>query len=296
MYTQWLNERAGIEADLTVAKLAENRFLVMTSVVTGLAELKYLRDEAKGNSQVTITDISSSQAVFGLSGPRTREFLEAYADIDLSHKAFPFSTSQEFNLGPVPVRAQRISYTGELGWEVFVDASFAPYLFELLMSGESAVAPSLVGFHAAESLRTEKAFRHWGHDIGYTDTPYESGLMFTCKTKKQGGFKGMEQLEQRVQHSKERVLIQLLLEDPDLFVYHNEPILLNDTIVGSITTGSYGHSLGGPVGLGWIKLDETIDLSLLEQYSFQVLVAGKKIAAKVSLKPMYDPSNLKLRA
>jgi 4-methylaminobutanoate oxidase (formaldehyde-forming) len=183
-----------------------------------------------------------------------------------------------------------------LGWEVFVDASFAPYLFELLMSGESAVAPSLVGFHAAESLRTEKAFRHWGHDIGYTDTPHESGLMFTCKTKKQGGFKGMEQLEQRVQHSKERVLIQLLLEDPDLFVYHNEPILLNDTIVGSITTGSYGHSLGGPVGLGWIKLDETIDLSLLEQYSFQVLVAGKKIAAKVSLKPMYDPSNLKLRA
>ena len=188
VYTQWLNQRAGIEADVTVARLAKTSYLVMTSAATGLAEQAWLRKNTPADARVSITDISSAQAAFGISGPRAREFLAAYTDSDMSSAAFPFATSQQISIGPVNVRAQRISYTGECGWEIFVDAAFAPYLFELLMSGEKAAAPKLIGFHAAESLRTEKAYRHWGHDIGYADTPYESGLMFASKMEKPGWF------------------------------------------------------------------------------------------------------------
>ena len=305
VYTQWLNERAGIEADVTVARLEKNRYLVMTSAATGLAELRWLRKHAAQTS-VTISDVSAAEAVFGISGPRARDFLAAYTDSDLSNEAFPFSTSQYLDLGPVPVRAQRISYNGELGWEVFVDAAFAPYLFELLMSGEKAQAPKLVGFHAAESLRTEKAYRHWGHDIGYADTPLESGLMFASKLKKPGGFIGSEALEQCVNLARanstrasfmsgERLFLQFLLQEDDYFLYHNEPIYLNDKLVGSITTGSYGHTLGAPVGLGWVEMPEGIDRNEFEIQKWQIRVAGNFIDAKVSMQPMYDPRNERIR-
>ncbi|MFT5260024.1 MAG: heterotetrameric sarcosine oxidase gamma subunit [Saprospiraceae bacterium] len=295
VYTQWLNERGGIEADVTVARLSSTQYLVMTAAATGLSELKWLRVQAPRDAKVTITDISASQAALGLSGPRARGFLSAYTDADMSNAAFAFSTSQEINLGAVPVRAQRISYNGELGWEIFVESSFAPYLFELLMSGEKATAPQLVGFHAAESLRTEKAYRHWGHDIGYTDTPYESGLLFASKLNKTDGFIGIEALQQRIAEGSNRKLLQFLLEDSSRFIYHNEPIYLNDEMVGSITTGSYGHTLGAPVGLGWATVPDNIGDRELEEQHWHTLVAGEKISMRASLAPMYDPQNIRIR-
>ena len=295
VYTQWLNQRAGIEADVTVARLARTSYLVMTSAATGLAELAWLRKHTPADARVSITDISSAQAAFGISGPRAREFLAAYTDSDMSSAAFPFGTSQQMSIGPVDLRAQRISYTGECGWEIFVDASFAPYLFELLMSGEKAAAPKLIGFHAAESLRTEKAYRHWGHDIGYTDTPFESGLMFASKMEKPGGFIGCEALQARLGASNVRQLLQFLLESSDRFIYHNEPIYLDNQLVGAITTGSYGHTLGAPVGLGWVSMPADGSQISLSDRQFEVLVAGRKVPARASLKPIYDPLNEKLR-
>ncbi len=296
VYTQWLNERAGIEADVTVARLSETQFMVMTSAVTGLAELRWLRKQTPAGSHVSITDVSESQAAFGISGPNAREFLSAYSDADFSMQAFKFGTSQNVNLGAVPVRAQRISYNGELGWEVFVESSFAPYLFELLMSGEKAKAPTLVGFHAAESLRTEKAYRHWGHDIGYTDTPFESGLLFASKLNKPGGFIGLEALKQRIEEGSNRKLLQFLLKDNAGFLYHNEPIYLNGELVGSITTGTYGHTLGAPVGLGWVNLPESSANLDLANQQWELLVAGEKVAASASLTPMFDPKNERIRS
>ena len=291
VYTQWLNERAGIEADVTVVRLEDTRYMVMTSAATGLAELAWLRKNTPKDTDVHIMDVSSSQAVLGISGPRSRELLTAYTHSDLSHQAFPFSTSQNIDIGPVAVRAQRISYNGELGWEIFVDVSFAPYLFELFMSGEKAEPPKLVGFHAAESLRTEKAYRHWGHDMGYTDTPLESGLDFTCKFDKPNGFIGSDAVS--AQKTVNRQIVQILLKGCEHFIYHNEPILLDRNIVGSITTGTYGHTLGGPVGLGWISgggwNQETLKNSCCE-----VLVSGHKIQAQISLTPLYDPKNKRL--
>lgn len=291
VYTQWLNERGGIEADVTVVRLEGSRYMVMTSAATGLSELAWLRKNTPNDVDIHITDISTSQAVLGISGPRSRELLAAYTHSDLSHQAFPFSTSQDINIGPVAVRAQRISYNGELGWEIFVDASFAPYLFELFMSGEKAEPPKLVGFHAAESLRTEKAYRHWGHDMGYTDTPLESGLAFTCKFNKPNGFIGSDVV--RAQTTVDRQIVQILLKDCEHFIYHNEPILLDGDIVGSITTGTYGHTLGGPVGLGWIN-GNGWDQVTLNNMRCEVLVSGQKIRAQVSLTPLYDPKNERL--
>jgi 4-methylaminobutanoate oxidase (formaldehyde-forming) len=294
VYTQWLNERAGIEADVTVARLCEKRYLVMTSAATGLTELAWLRKHTPDDAQVSVTDISSSQAVLGISGPRARELIAAYTNTDVSNEAFPFSTSQSINIGAIPVRAQRISYTGELGWEIFVDASFAPYLLELLMSGENAKTPTLVGFHAAESLRTEKSYRHWGHDIGYTDTPLESGLLFASKLDKPGGFIGCEALRKRVEEGSNRQLVQFLLDSDEQFIYHNEPVYLNGRLAGAITTGTYGHTLGAPIGLGWVTLPITSPANALENHQYELLVAGKKVSARASLKPLYDPENEKL--
>ena len=295
VYTQWLNQRAGIEADVTVARLTTTQYMVMTSAATGLAELRWLRNNTPTDARVWITDISTSQAVLGISGPESRAFLSAYTHSDLSNQGFPFSTSQDIQIGPVAVRAQRISYNGELGWEIFVDSSFAPYLFELLMSGEKAQAPKLVGFHAAESLRTEKAYRHWGHDIGYSDTPYESGLMFASKLKKPGGFIGLEALEKHVAKGSNRRLVQLILDHGNQFIYHNEPIYMNDELVGTITTGTYGHTLGAPVGLGWVKLPPTISEQQIGEQRWEVLITEELVKATVSLKPLYDPDNLHLR-
>lgn len=295
VYTQWLNERAGIEADVTIVRLSTTQYLVMTSAVTGLSEQAWLRKHAANYSDINITDISSSQAAFGVSGPRARALLQAYTHADLSHQAFPFSSSQNISIGPIPVRAQRLSYTGELGWELFVDASFAPYLYELIMSGEKADAPKLVGFHAAESLRTEKAYRHWGHDVGYTDTPYEAGLLFTCRMKKEGGFNGKQALLERIEQGTTRQLVQLLLDQNEYFIYHNEPIYMNGELAGEISTGTYGHTLGAPVGLGWISLTDQSLAQSLDKQKFEIAVAGRKITAQASMQPMYDPKNNNIR-
>ena len=317
VYTQWLNDRAGIEADVTVARISESSYLVMTAAATGPAELTWLRKQQRNNtnfSSIHISDISNAQAAFGLSGPRAREFLSAYTRTDLSNEAFPFGTSKNLEVGPVSVRAQRISYTGELGWELFVESSFAAYLFELFMSGEKAHPPRLIGLHAGESLRTEKAYRHWGHDIGYTDSPLESGLMFASKLDKAGGFIGADALRLAHEQSRKvlknstlqttqskptqvrRQILQFLLQDTERFIYHNEPIYLDDEIVGTITTGTYGHTLGGPVGLGWVSLPATMKIDEIEAQPFEVLVAGVRVSAKASAKPMYDPSSSRVRA
>ena len=281
VYTQWLNARAGIEADVTVARLGRDRYLVMTSAATEHIELSWLKKNRPEGAQVEIVDITSAEGVFGLSGPRSRALLQAYGDSSFADPDFPFGTSQHVHLGPVPVRAQRISYTGETGWEIFVDSSFAPCLFELLMSNDRAKAPKLVGMHAGESLRTEKGYRHFGHDIGYTDTPFESGLMFACKPGKPGGFIGRDALIRAVDAGSQRRLLQFSLDDDTAFLYHNEPIFLNGALVGSITTGTYGHTLGRAVGLGWVRFPDGFASEPKSDQKWQILVAGDLISATV---------------
>ncbi|MEX3010585.1 FAD-dependent oxidoreductase [Hoeflea sp. TYP-13] len=296
VYTQWLNEKAGIEADLTIARLAEDRFLIMTSAGTAHRDLHWLKAHVQSGAHVTITDITAAQAVIGLMGPRARDFLQVFTKTDLSNEAFPFGTFQEVEIGRVGVRAQRITYQGELGWEIFVSSEFAGALLEDLLSGQKAPPPALVGFHAAESLRVEKAFRHWGHDMASFDTPVEAGLMFAAKLDKPGGFIGRDALVSRRETGGDRRIMQFLLEDPDAFIYHHEPIYRDGEVVGSVTTGSYGHSLGGAVALGMVSIPKGGTAKDLTTGSYEIAVAGKRIAARASLRPMFDPANARVKA
>jgi len=296
VYTQWLNEKAGIEADLTIVRLEQHRFLVVTSAGTAQRDLNWLRNHVPQDARITITDISAGQAVLGLMGPRAREFLSAYTRADISNEAFPFGTSQNIQIGRIDVRAQRITYQGELGWEIFVSSEFAGALLDDLLSGGKAMPPALVGFHAAESLRVEKAFRHWGHDMGTHDTPVEAGLMFACKPEKPGGFIGREALLERREVGGSRRLMQFLLTDPEAFIYHHEPVYRDGEIVGMITTGSYGHSLGAAVGLGMVSIPEGGAASDLANGQYEIMVAGRKIPAQASLRPMYDPKSERVKA
>lgn len=294
VYTQWLNEAAGIEADLTVARLAECRFLVMTSAGTAARDLHWLTRHAE-NARVVITDMTSAQATVGLMGPRAREFLSAYTSTDISNDAFPFGSSKELDLGRVGVRAQRLTYQGELGWEIFVPTEFARALMEIILSGEKAQPPRLVGFHAAESLRVEKGYRHWGHDIGSFDNPLEAGLMFASKLEKSGGFIGREALIRKREQGPERRLLQFLLDDSEAFIYHNEPIYRDGEVVGRVTSASYGHTLGGAVALGYVSVPPETAMIDLPTASYEIAVAGRRVSATTSLRPLYDPGGEKIR-
>ncbi len=296
VYTQWLNENAGIEADLTIARLDENQFLIMTSAGTAQRDLQWLRRHISQDARVTITDITAGQAVVGLMGPRARDFLSGFVEADLSNEIFPFGTFRDIQVGRIDARAQRITYQGELGWEIFVSTEFAGALLDDLLSGKKAPPPALVGFHAAESLRVEKAFRHWGHDMGTHDTPVEAGLLFACKPDKPGGFIGREALLKRRKEGGKRRLMQFLLKDPDAFIYHHEPIYRNNQVVGMVTTGSYGHSLGGAVGLGMVSIPEGGGADDLTGGNYEIMVAGRKIPAQASLRPMYDPGGARVKS
>ncbi|MCP5087775.1 MAG: FAD-dependent oxidoreductase [Rhodobacteraceae bacterium] len=296
VYTQWLNDKAGIEADLTIARLAENRFLIMTSAGTAHKDLQWLKAHTMQNTRLTVTDITAAEAVLGLMGPRARDFLQVFTPTDLSNEAFPFSTFQNIDIGRVAVRAQRITYQGELGWEIFVSSEFAGTLLEDLLSREKAPPPALVGFHAAESLRVEKAFLHWGHDMAAFDTPVEARLMFAAKLDKPGGFIGRDALIARRENGGDRRIMQFLLQDPEAFIYHHEPIYRDGKIVGSVSTGSYGHSLGGAVALGMVSIPEGGTAKDLTNGSYEIAVAGKRIPARASLRPMYDPESAKVKA
>ena len=296
IYTQWLNEAAGIEADLTIARLGAQQFLVVTGAGSADRDCNWLQSHIPQDAHVTVTDITAGQAVLGIMGPRARDFLQAFTATDLSDAAFPFGTSQWLDLGRVSVRAQRLTYQGELGWEIFVSTEFAASLLEDLMAGDRAAPPVLVGFRAAESLRMEKAYRHWGHEMGTHDTPLEAGLMFAAALDKPGGFIGREALLAHKQNAPRRRLLQFLCQDPDAFVYHHEPIFRAGVVVGSVTTGSYGHSLGGAVALGYVSVPEGVSVADLCAAPYEIGVAGRRVAAKASLKPMYDPANARVKA
>lgn len=284
VYTQWLNTAAGIVADLTVTRLEEDRFLVVTSAGSAVRDLAHLRRHAEGR-RVSVTDMSEGLAVFGVMGPRAREHLAGLSPADLSAEAFPFGTSREIELGMGLVRASRIGYVGELGWEFYTPWDQAPHVFESLL--RAGLRP--VGMHAVDSLRIEKAYRHWGHDIAPSDTPVEAGLTFAVKPDI-GDFLGRDAYLRAREAGPGRRLMQFLLKDPEPLLHGREPILADGKVAGTLTSGAYGHTLGGAVGLGYVRTDA------LGADAFSINVAGGTVSAEASLKPLHDPRSVRVRA
>jgi 4-methylaminobutanoate oxidase (formaldehyde-forming) len=294
VYTQWLNERGGIESDLTVARLAEDAYMVVTSATSQTRDLSWMQRHL-GNRQAVLTDVTSAYAVLGVMGPNARQLLRHVTDADLSNEAFPFGTFQEIGIGYAPVRAMRVTYVGELGWELHIPTEYALHVYDRLMAGAGDVEPGLVGMHAMNSLRIEKAYRHWGHDITDEDTPLEAGMSFAVAMDKTGGFIGRDALLRQKETSIRKRLVQFLLQDSQSLLYHNEPIWRDGVLAGYITSGMYGHTLGGAVGLGYVNDARGVDPAYVREGTYEIEVAGERIPASASLRPMYDPKSERIR-
>jgi 4-methylaminobutanoate oxidase (formaldehyde-forming) len=296
VYTQWLNERGGIEADLTVTREAPDRYLVVTAAATQTRDFSWLQRNIPADARAMAIDVSSSMAVLGVMGPRSRELLSQLTEADMSPAAFPFGTSQIIDLGYARVRASRITYVGELGWELYIPTECAPGVFDALMHAAPSVGGRLAGYHALNSLRMEKGYRHWGHDISDEDTPLQSGLGFAVAMKKPGGFIGLEALQAQKEAGLTRRLVQFALDDATPLLYHNEPICRDGAIVGRISSGMFGHHLGKSLGMGYVECQtqgEAPDAIL--QGKYEIEVAGVRYSAQPSLAPLYDPSSARIK-
>lgn len=293
VYTQFLNKRGGIEADVTVTRLSETAFLVVTPTATRLADETWLRRHA-GDFRVVITDVTAGEGVLAVMGPRAREVMQAVSPNDFSNEAHPFGTAREIELGLGLARAHRVSYVGELGWEIYVSADMAVHAFEVLAEAGAGAGMKLCGMHMMDCARAEKAFRHFGHDITCEDHVLEAGLGFAVKTAKPA-FIGRDAVLARREAGLQKRLVQFLLTDPEPLLYHNEPILRDGEIVGHLSSGAYGHHLGGAVGLGYVPCAGETAAAVLAS-SYEIDVAGVRVAATASLKPLYDPAGARVRS
>ncbi|MCH7930530.1 MAG: aminomethyl transferase family protein, partial [Proteobacteria bacterium] len=252
---------------------------------------RHIADDAN----VTVTDVTSGYAVIGVMGPNSRALLSRVTGADLANESFPFGASKEIELGFARVRATRISYVGELGWELYIPTEFARGVFDAIVAEGDDFGLRLVGMHAMDSLRIEKAYRHWGHDITCEDTPIEAGLAFACRLDKNVPFIGRDALLAQKQNGVSRRLVQFLLADPEPLVYHNEPILRDGEQVGYLTSGNYGHWLGGAVGLGYVNNPDGVAADWVNAGAYEIAVAGERFPAKASLTPMYDPASERMK-
>jgi 4-methylaminobutanoate oxidase (formaldehyde-forming) len=250
-----------------------------------------LGDDAK----VHLSNVTSSLAVISVMGPRSRELLEGLTPNDMSDAEFPFATSREIELAYARVRATRITYVGELGFELYIPSEFALGVYERLVDGGRAYGLTHAGYHALNSLRIEKAYRHWGHDICDEDSPLEAGLMSFVRPDKPGGFIGRDALMRQLRQERRRALLQFLLADPEPMLYHNEPIWRDGAIVGYVSSGMYGHTLGGAVGLGYVGAADGVSDEFLLSGTYEIEIAGERVPAQASLAPLYDPEALRVR-
>ncbi len=295
IYTQFLNRKGGIEADVTVTRLSETVFLVVTPGATLQRDLAWMRRNIDPDAFVVVTDVTASEAVLCLMGPKSRDVLAACSPGDFSNAVHPFGTAREVEIGMGLARAHRISYVGELGWELYVSSDQAAHIFETLEAAGAAHGLKLCGLHTLDSCRIEKAFRHFGHDITDEDHVLEAGLGFAVALQKPD-FIGRDAVMRKREAGLSRRLLQFRLTDPEPLLFQNEPIVRDGEIVGYLTSGNYGHHLGGAVGLGYVPcLDGESPADQLRS-RYEIDVAGARVAADVSLKPLYDPTGERVRA
>ncbi|MBI6630109.1 GcvT family protein [Pontibaca salina] len=293
VYTQFLNPRGGIEADVTVTRLSETAYLVVTPAATRLADEIWLRRHL-GERRAIITDVTAGEGVLAVMGPKARELMQAVSPNDFSNSAFPFGTAQQIELGLGLARAHRISYVGELGWEIYVSADMAVHIFETLWQAGQELDLKLAGLHMMDCARMEKGFRHFGHDITCEDHVLEAGLGFAVETGKPA-FIGREAVLQKREAGLDRRLVQFRLRDPEPLLYHNEPILRDGQIVGHLTSGAYGHHIGTALGMGYVPCSGERAADLLGS-TYEIDVAGTRVGAEASLAPFYDPKSERMRA
>jgi 4-methylaminobutanoate oxidase (formaldehyde-forming) len=295
-YTQWLNERGTIEADLTVTKLDDDQFMVVASDTAHGHALARLRRGCEG-AHAFATDVTGAYAQINVQGPRSRELLQSVTGSDLSNHAFPFRCAREIDLGLARVLCIRITYVGELGYELYVPAEQAVHVYERLVQAGGSFGLRHAGLKALASLRMEKGYRDYGHDIDNTDSVLDAGLGFAVDLAKPGGFVGRDAvLAKNALGPLRRRLLQLRVLDPEPLMFHAEVVYRDGKPAGYVRAASYGHTLGGAVGLAMIDGAEPIDQAWCEVGRWEVEIAGRLYPAQASLRPMYDPQMKRIMA
>jgi len=297
VYTHWLNDRGGIEADLTVTRIAEDQFWIVSGASQTIKDLHWLKMNIGEDEFCCVSDITNAWAVLGVMGPGSRDLLSETLNHDMSTPSFPFGSFQPVELGMSRAWAARVSYVGELGWELYVPVDQARHGFDVLWEKGESHGLKLAGMHTLDSCRMEKKFVHYGHDVADQDTPLECGMGFVCALDKAIPFTGRDAILRQKESGSfmRKRLVQFLLQDPEAMLYHHEPILRDGVIVGHLTSGNYGHTLGGSVGLGYVEVEDNVTRDYLESGSFAIDVAGDHIPARASLGALYDPKAERMR-
>lgn len=295
VYTQWLNEKGGIEADLTVNRRGDDEFLVVTAAASRTRDLSWLRRHSRG-CRVEVDDVTEEMVMLGLMGPNARSLLSDLTDTNLDNGSFPFASSRTIVVAGVDVLAVRLTYVGEVGWELYVPITAAAELFDALVSVGSKHGLGLAGFHAMNSLRLEAGYRHWGHDLTDEDTPLEAGLGFAVAWDKSDGFIGREALLLQRDEVRTKRLVQFRLDDPERLLYHDEPILRNGIVVGRTTSGMWSYTEAAALAMGYVHHVDGVDAGFLQEGSWEIEVAGERFPATTSLSSFYDPASQRVKA
>jgi 4-methylaminobutanoate oxidase (formaldehyde-forming) len=294
------NARGGYESDFTITCVAPNEYLVVTGSAQAVRdrdviERALLRLAERPHCEVV--DVTTSSAVLAIMGPRARELLQSVSTEQLDNAAFPFGMSRQIDIGYATVRATRITYVGELGWELYVPVEFAVGVFETLVAAGSQCGLRHAGYYAIDSLRLEKGYRAWGRELSPDINPYEAGLSFAVRLDKQVGFVGRDALAKIKAEGVRRRVVSLVVDAPHTNLWGSELILRDGVPVGFVTSAAFGHTLGKPVALGLVtRSDGLADAGWIERGDYTIDLAGERFAATVSLGAPYDPSGTRVRA
>ncbi|MBX9457186.1 MAG: FAD-dependent oxidoreductase [Rhizobium sp.] len=294
-YTQLLNTRGGIEADLTVARLEDEKFYIVTGTGFRTHDLGWIKDHIPEGLGVTVTDVTEDFGTLSLMGPKARDVLAAVTDADVSNVAFPFGHVRELSIAGHLVRALRVTYVGELGWELHVPIGATGAIFDALMTSGAPYAIRPVGYRALESLRLEKGYRAWGSDITPNDSPFEAGLGWAVKLRKNTDFLGRRALEAAQAVPRIKVFAGFTVDDPDVILVGRETILRNGETVGYLTSGGYGYTVGKNIGYGYVRNAEGVTDSFLQSGDYELVVAMERTPARIHLGPLLDPDMNKIK-
>ncbi len=297
VYTQWLNERGGMMADLTVTRLAEDKYFIVSAGDFYTLDLFWLKKNIPADAHVFVTDMTSAYTLMNLQGPKSRELMQKITTADVSKEAFPYMSAQEIDLNYALAQVLRVTYEGELGFELYVPTEFSAHVYEAVVEAGQDLGLRHAGFQALNSLRIEKAYREYGHDMDNLDTPLEAGLAFAVKFDKPGGFIGRDALLRHKESGPLKYrMVQFLLEDPEPLLYGSEVIYRDGEVVGYLQTGTYGFTLGGAMGMGFVENEAGATRDFINSGTYEIDIAGTRHAAKASLRPMYDPKGLRTRS
>jgi 4-methylaminobutanoate oxidase (formaldehyde-forming) len=287
-YTQMLNEGGGIECDFTVTRLGEQRFRIVTGTAFGRHDLSWIQEHAPRDGSVEVEDVTSAHACIGLWGPAAREILQPLTPVDVSNASFPYMTARELPIGSVPCLALRVTYVGELGWELYCPAEFGLRLWDTIWEAGSARGLVAGGYKAVDSLRLEKGYRVWGSDIGPEADPYQAGLGFCVKLDK-GEFIGRQALLAKRDAPADTRLACLVLDGPHSVALGSEPVRINGRVAGRVTSGGYGYAVGRSIAYAFVPVRVTTGQAV------EVEIFGAWVPGRVSDEPLYDPKGLRIR-